>query len=132
LIWQSPDFGHGAISKSIRTLVDGPLTINNKPMPGIGVSTIPDIPHVINVCIAEHEIRLCVMLPATASRWTGLVIDCSHFVVTREERLCPALPGICRCCPWPAADGGRGETLLSVIPYGLESPGRNLGFIGNV
>jgi rfaE bifunctional protein kinase chain/domain/rfaE bifunctional protein nucleotidyltransferase chain/domain len=142
------DFGHGAISKSIRnTLVRRApfLAINTQANAGNrGFHTIERYSHADYVCIAEHEIRLEMrdvygklrpMMDFLAQK-----IDCSQFVVTRGRRGCyvrgnseefVAVPSLAR----QVVDRvGAGDAFLSVtaLAAALKVPYEILGFIGNV
>jgi len=142
------DFGHGAISKSIRnTLVRRApfLAINTQANAGNrGFHTITRYPHADYVCIAEHEIRLEMRDVSGKLRpmmdFLAQKIDCSQFVVTRGRRGCyvrgssgefVAVPSLAQ----KVVDRvGAGDAFLSVtgLAAALKAPDEILGFIGNV
>jgi rfaE bifunctional protein nucleotidyltransferase chain/domain len=142
------DFGHGAISKSIRnTLVRRApfLAINTQANAGNrGFHTITRYPHADYVCIAEHEIRLEMRDVVGKLRpmmdFLAQKIDCSQFVVTRGRKGCyvrgssgefVAVPSLAQ----KVVDRiGAGDAFLSVTALAavLKAPHEILGFIGNV
>jgi rfaE bifunctional protein nucleotidyltransferase chain/domain len=142
------DFGHGAISKSIRnTLVRRApfLAINTQANAGNrGFHTLTRYPHADYVCIAEHEIRLEMRDVSGKLRpmmdFLSQKIDCSQFVVTRGKRGCyvrgssgefVAVPSLAQ----QVVDRvGAGDAFLSVTAMAavLKAPLEILGFIGNV
>jgi rfaE bifunctional protein nucleotidyltransferase chain/domain len=142
------DFGHGAISKSMRnTLVRRApfLAINTQANAGNrGFHTIERYSHADYVCIAEHEIRLEMrdlsgklrpMMDLLAQKF-----DCSHFVVTRGKRGCYVRGGAEEFVVVPSLARqvvdrvGAGDAFLSVTSLAaiLKVPHEILGFIGNV
>jgi rfaE bifunctional protein nucleotidyltransferase chain/domain len=142
------DFGHGAISKSIRnTLVRRApfLAINTQANAGNrGFHTLTRYSHGDYVCIAEHEIRLEMrdlsgqlrsMMDFLANK-----MDCSQFVVTRGKKGCYVRGGAGEFVAVPAFAQrvvdriGAGDAFLSVTSLAafLKAPAEVLGFIGNV
>lgn len=142
------DFGHGAISKSIRnTLVRRSpfLAINTQANAGNrGFHTLTRYHHGDYICIAEHEIRLEMrdlsgqvrpMMDFLANK-----IDCSQFVVTRGKKGCYVRGSSGEFVAVPSfalrvVDRiGAGDAFLSVTSLAafLDAPSEILGFIGNV
>lgn len=142
------DFGHGAISKSIRnTLVRRApfLAINTQANAGNrGFNTITRYPHADYVCIAEHEIRLEMRDVSGKLRpmmdFLAQKIDCSHFVVTRGKKGCYVRGSSGEFVAVPSFGQqvvdrvGAGDAFLSVtaMAAALKAPDEILGFIGNV
>jgi len=142
------DFGHGAISKSIRNNLvrRAPfLAINTQANAGNrGFHTITRYPHADYICIAEHEIRLEMRDVSGKLRpmmdFLAQKINCSQFVVTRGRRGCyvrgssgefVAVPSLAL----KVVDRvGAGDAFLSVTALAavLKAPYEILGFIGNV
>jgi len=142
------DFGHGAISKSIRnTLVRRApfLAINTQANAGNrGFHTLTRYPHADYVCIAEHEIRLEMRDVSGKLRpmmdFLSQKIDCSQFVVTRGKRGCYVRGSSGEFVVVPSLAQqvvdrvGAGDAFLSVTALAavLKAPDEILGFIGNV
>ena len=142
------DFGHGAISKSIRnTLVRRApfLAVNTQANAGNrGFHTLTRYPHADYVCIAEHEIRLEMRDVSGKLRpmmdYLAQKLDCSQFVVTRGKKGCYVRGGFGDFAEVPpfarqVVDRvGAGDAFLSVtaMAAALKAPDEIIGFIGNL